>query len=266
MLVIEPMVDEKKIIKAGNVQPRTASIVDYLKNQLADIDYNQAWNNFFAQCEASIKLIITIQDAIATNLIDLRKKEGPKPRQENIYRLHQLWDGGCFITRKRDPKNPIQFIPDSDEFHYDTNLIDSSDPNLEVIPCPALDNMTPEEQKKDMHWGVLVSTEVPLYLAIPNHNYKATIAEGGFIYRDGMKLMPKFTEADLSSKIKKVDRVSRYYYNFFMKLLKNKWLENWSPISNDYQKIITYLEEGDMENVLESEQKGNKRSVFGKVI
>lgn len=259
------MVDENKVIRPNNVQVRTASIIDYLKTQLGDIDYNQAWNNFFAQCEASVKLIITIQDAIATNLIDLRKNLKLKPRQEFIYKLHQLWDGECSITRQCDPTNPTQFIPKSDQFHYDDKLIDCQDNNCEIIPCPALDNMTPEEKKKDQHWGVLISQDIPFYYALPNHDYNSVIREGGFYHKEGNTLRPKFEESDLNSKTKKTARVSKTYHNYMMKLLKNKWNINWSPVSNDYQRIITYLEEGDIDIVLESEQKKVKKSVFGNV-
>lgn len=257
------MVDENKIIQPKSIAIHTASYAEFLERQLGAIDFNQAWNNFFSQCEAVIKLILQLQDALDRKIINISKLDEVWRSKDKIYNVMQIWNGGCFITKNRNPDNPTEFLFGKEKFHYDESKIDYNNPNLEVIPLPALDNMTPIGEIKHEVWGIRISESIPFKYAFNGCVYDTVIREGGFYYKVENRLIAKFKEEEMNSLTKKTHRVSRDYYYKVIKILKNKFLENWSPVENDMHVIIRYLVEGLDED--EYEEMSHHKAVVGKL-
>ncbi len=248
---------------------------EFIGSQLWAIEFNEKWNNFYPQMEAIYKLILQVEDSLLSMrtvedgvtvwhkpIIDIIKYPFLTPRTKFIHNFKQVWDGGCKITKQRDPNNPTSFIKGSERFHYDITTLNPSDRNEVSFDVPALDNMTPVGSSKTDEWGVRISEGVVFLLAFDECQYDTVIRDGKFFYTQGGKRIAKFQQSDMKSITKKTYRVGRPFHNKFSKLLKNKALANWSYIANDYHKLIQYLEQGiDDDSEYSSEHSG--KSVIG---
>jgi len=240
--------EHNKIITSHTVLPVTGNIVDDIANPLAIIRFNQNWINFFARCEGTIQYLLFIMNLIESHQIDLRKKPELTLPEKNLNRLFLLWNGPCYFVRYPDPNNRLQYIEEKDILVFGKENLPQKDQDIEIIALPALDNMTPEEHKKDSTWGVLISQEVPFDIAFPTHSYETVINEGGFHRKSGFQTIPKFKPHELRSKTKETDRISRKTYNWMMKLMKNEWNTNWSKVDASLEGIIIWLKNGGPEN------------------
>ena len=253
------MVDENKAIQPKSIAIHTSSYSEYLQRQLGIIDFNVGWGNFFSQIEAGIKLIQNVQDAMkpkqiidpntgrvvtAKAVVDVIKHPELILQRTPVYRFFKIWSGRCYITKRRNPSSPTSFIKNSELFHYDTSKINFSDRNLEIIELPALDNLTPIGELKQDVWGVRISESVPFKQAFDECVWDTVVRDGKFKYTVGGKTIAKFQESDMKSETKKTWLVGRPYFYKTIKLLKDKVLESWSPISIDIHRIIQFLEEG----------------------
>jgi hypothetical protein len=265
------MADDFSQKTPSKTKMHTSSYAEFLGTQLGDIDYNQAWNNFFPQVEASYKLILQVEDALKPKkvndrwskpIINIIKYPELTPRPTPIFNFKQIWDGGCCITKQRDPHNPTRFIAGAERFHYSTKTLDKTDRYQVSLPLIALDNATPIGQLKTDEWGVRISEAVPFLLAFDECVYDTVIRDGKFYYNQGGKIIAKFQPTDMKSITKKTHRVGRPYYYKVIKLLKNKILENWSLIENDFHRLIYFLEQGIDEEFTLVPEHSNK-SVIG---
>ena len=253
------MVDESKQIKPKSIAIHSGSYVEFLQRQLGAIDFNQAWSNFFSQIEASVKLIEEIQ--IASEIKSITDPRTGKTINKKaiidtikhpelildpvaVYQFLQIWNGGCYISKQRDPHNPTRFIVDAERFHYDSSKLDSMNRYQESIPLPALDNMMPIQSTTKDVWGIKISEAVPFRYAFDECEYDTIIRDGRFSFTVGMKVVAKFQPSDMKSLTKKTETVGRPYYNKIIKLLKNQAITKWSIIATDIHRIIDFLENG----------------------
>lgn len=249
---------------------------EFIGSQLWAIEFNEKWNNFYPQMEACYKLILQVEDALLPMrtveedgttvwhkpIIDIIKHPFLKPRTKFIHNFKQIWDGGCFITKQRDPMHPTSFIKDAERFHYDTSTLNTLDRNEVPLKIPALDNMTPRGSSKTDEWGVRISESVVFLLAFDECQYDTVIRDGKFFFTQNGKRIAKFQPSDMKSITKQTDRVGRPFHNKMSKLLKNKALMNWSYIANDYHKLIQYCEQG-LDDEFEIRPESTGKSVIG---
>jgi len=253
------MTDEGKVIQPKSVAIHTGNFSEFLQRQLGAIDFNQAWNNFFSQMEACIKLIEQIQIASQSRIItDPRTNKSIHKKSlidtvkhpelildpTAIHQFLQIWNGGCLITKQRDPHNPTHFINGAERFHYDSSKLDRQDRFQEVIPLPALDNMMPTESTMAEVWGIKISESVPFRYAFDECIYDTVIRDGKFHFSQGGKIIAKFQPSDMKSLNKKTYRVGKPYYYKTMKILKDKAISEWSIIEIDIHRIINFFENG----------------------
>lgn len=238
---------ESKDFSVSKVLPYSSKYSENMKNSMAILKFNTDWHNFFSQCEGAVNELIKIENAIKKGTIDLtkvnpnsEKKYGLDP--VHLYNIKQIWDGGCFITRERDPFYQGRFIPNSEKFHYDRTKINHKDHLLEVIPLPSLDNMTPVGRIKEATLLIQITQSIPLYLAFEGMDFDTLIREGHMFYLHKGKMIAKFTPTDLSSKVKKTYQVGRNYYWKTIKILKQKFLDNWNPLTIDIHNLILFAE------------------------
>lgn len=253
------MVDESKQIQPKSIAIHSGSYVEFLQRQLGAIDFNQAWNNFFSQIEACVKLIEEIQ--IASKPRTITDPRTGKTVNKNaiidtikhpelildpiaVYQFLQIWNGRCYTTKQRDPAYSTHFIKGAEQFHYDSSKLDRNDKYQVVIPLPALDNMMPLESTTKATWGIVISESVPFRYAFDTCMYDTIIRDGGFHYKQGFQIIAKFKPEDMKSLTKMTSRVGAPYYHITIKLLKGKAITKWSIIATDIHRIIDFLENG----------------------
>lgn len=239
---------DSKDFSVSKVVPYDSNYSVNMKNSMAVLKYNTDWQNVISEFRGGIQFLNSVESAINKGLIDLTKV--PEKRKNvvrldpiNLYRIRQIWNGPCFMTRQRDPMRHSRFIPGSELFHYDSSRINFNDPFLKIVPFPALDNMTPIGRIKEATLLIQISESVPLYLAFEGMDYDTLIREGGLYHQVGEKMIAKFSPEDMNSKIRKTYKVGRDYYNKTMNILKNKFLENWTPLAIDLHQIILFAEQ-----------------------
>jgi len=229
-------------------QPKSLIIhsPDYVSNvqrQLGVINFDQAYSNFFQQAELAYKLTVQIEEAINQKIIDIEKHPELKLNKQAVYKLKKLWDGQCYLTIEHDHENEIKIIPDSERFHYDKSKIDYKNQYLEIIPIPALDNMTPVGQLKQRTLLIEITQSIPLRYAWQGLDY-ATVVTNGYTYNFSDKVVPKLKHEDMYSTTKLTYRISRDVYHRIIKKEKNKFIYNWTIIYHNIHKIIEYLKVG----------------------
>lgn len=225
---------ENKDYSVSKVVPYSESIAQNLKDSMAILKFNTGWLNRFPAFEGAVMLLDEVVGLISGDYpsVDLSKVPEDKRGKirldlEKYYKIKQIWDGGCFITRKRKPEKPSEFIKNSDRFHYDDSKIDRDDPFLEIVPLPSLDDMTPIGKIRDETLLIQISTTIPLYLAYDMMDFETLIREGQLFHYEHGNLKAKFTPDDMDSKVLRTYKVGRTYYFKTIKTLKNKFFELW---------------------------------------
>lgn len=237
--------DKEDVIQPKSVIIHSPDYVSNLQRQLGVINFDQAYANFFAQGELAVKLIIQIEDAIKQKIINLDKHPELHLNKDVVYKLMKLWDGHCYLTVERDPNHRHKVIPNSERFHYGESKLDRNNPDVEIIPIPALDNMTPIGQMKQKTLLIEISESMPLKYAWQGMNWSDLVLDGNYVWKfaDGTK--PKITQEDMFSVTKFSYRISRDVYNKLMKKEKNKFIIHWATVYNNIHKIIVYLKTRD---------------------
>jgi len=213
--------DKEDVIQPKSVIIHSPDYVSNLQRQLGVINFDQAYANFFAQCELAIKLIIQIEDAIKQGIINLEKHPELLLNKDAVYKLMKLWDGRCYLSVKRD-KQGCKIIPNSELFHYDESTLDKDNSDVEIIPIPALDNMTPIGQLKQKTLLIEISESMPLKYAWQGLNYADVIVEGNYVWNFSDGSRPKISQEDMYSNTKFTYRISRDVYNKIMKKEKKQ--------------------------------------------
>ena len=210
---------------------------------LGVINFDQAYSNFFAQAELGYKLTIQVEEAINQKIIDLEKHPELKLDKDAVYRLKRLWDGQCYLTIERDHDFGSKIISDSERFHYDKSKIDFKNQHIEIIPIPALDNMTPVGQIKQKTLLIEITQSMPLKYAFQGLDY-ATVITDGYVHNLADGSFVKFQRSDMFSTTKLTYRIARDVYHRIIKKQKNKFIYNWTIIYHNIHKIIEYLKVG----------------------
>ena len=239
------MDDNDQVIQPKSVIYHDVDYVSHLQRQLGVIDFDQAYSNFFAQCELAIKIVIQIEDAIKQKIINLEKHPELLLDKIATYKLKKLWDGQCYLSVKHDPMIPEKIIPNSELFHYGEETLDRNNPHLEIIPIPALDNMTPIGQIKQKTLLIEISQAMPMKYAFQGMDYATLVNDGNFIHYLSDGSFPKITQDDMQSITKFSYRISRDVYHRIMKKEKNKFIIHWATVYNNIHRIIEYLKNHD---------------------
>lgn len=223
-----------------------------MKNSMAVLNYNTEWQNVISEFRGGMEFLLRTESVIEKKLINLDSVPENRKKQirldpVNLYRIKQVWTGGTFVTRERDSNFHNSYIKNSELFHYDTSTIDKNNPNLEIIPQPALDNMTPIGRIRDPTLLIQISQSVPMYLAFQGMDYDTLIREGGLYHMANGKMIAKFSPEEQNSKIRKTYKVGRDYYHKTMNILKTKFLENWRPLSVDLHQLILFAEQQEID-------------------
>lgn len=257
------MVDEGKVIQPKSVAIHTGNYSDHLQRFLGSIDFNTVWNNWFSQMEGCVKLIAEIKIASEPRIIT-DPRTGKQINKNAIINtvkhpelildpvavdnFNNLWYGGCFLSKQRNPSNPTQFIKKEMRFHFDKKKLNPNDKYQEVIPLPALCNMVPRESISKATWGIKISESIPFRYAFDTCVYDTVIIDGGFHYISGGKMIGRFKPEDMKSLTKFTNRVGEPFYNSTMKILKDKTIKEWSIITIDIHRIINFFENGSDED------------------
>lgn len=226
--------DKDKTFQPQSLIIHSPDYVENLQRQLAVINFDVAYSNFFPQCELAIKMIHQVEDAIEQGIIDLSTRPDLKLDEQSVYKLKRLWDGDCYITI-------VDHDTSTELFHYDKETIDYNNPDIEVIPIPALDNMTPIGQVKQKTLLIEISQSMPLKYAWQGMNWAVLVEEGNLRINAKEGLVPLITREDLSSTTKYTLKISRDVYHKIIKKLKNLFIKYWSKIYNDMHQIVEYL-------------------------
>lgn len=229
------MIDDKeKTFQPQSLIIHSPDYVENLQRQLAVINFDQAYSNFFAQCELAMKIIIQVEDAIEQGIIDLTKHPELRLNESAVYKIKKLWDGDCYLTI-------VDRNSDTELFHYDKNTIDFNIEDIEVIPIPALDNMTPVGQMKQRTLLIEISQKMPLLYAWQGMNYGVLVEEANLKVNTMEGSVPLIKPEDLESTTKYTYRISRDVYNMLMKKMKNKFIIHWAKIYNDLHQIVEFM-------------------------
>jgi len=218
-----------------------------MKDAMAVLKFNTSWLNRFSEFEGAIQLLDDTQSAINKGLINLDnvlpdQKNYVRLDPERYYKIKKIWEGGCFITRQRDPYYPTQFLPGTERFIYDLEKINFRDPQLEIIPLPSMDDMTPIGRIRDETLLIEISANVKLYLAYEGMDFETLIREGGLYHMENGSLKAKFSPSDMDSKVLETYKVGRSYYHKTMNILKRKFFEHWTLLKIDLHRIIVFQE------------------------
>ena len=122
--------------------------VDFIYNlqmQMGVINFNISYDNFMQGARLGYELTYLVDEAIKQKNINLKKRDDLIPNVKALYQLRQLWDGQCYLTVELGDWGALV---ETERFHYDTSKINFHNLKLEVIPIPALSNMTPIGQIK----------------------------------------------------------------------------------------------------------------------
>lgn len=241
------MDDNHHVIQPKSVIYHDVDYVSHLQRQLGVIDFDQAYSNFFAQCELAIKIVVQVEDAIRQKIINIEKNPELSLDKDATYKLRKLWDGQCYLSVERDPEMHDKVIPDSEMFHYGEETLDKDNPNLEIIPIPALDAMTPIGQIKQKTLLIEISHAMPMKYAFQGMDYATLVNDGNFVHYLSDGSFPKITEDDMQSVTKFSYRISRDVYNRIMKKEKNKFITHWATVYNNIHRIIEHLKNHDDE-------------------
>lgn len=244
-------------------QPKSLMIheVDFISNLqrlLGVVNFDIAYGNFFSGASLCYELTYLVEDAIIQGNINIKKKESLLPDADTIYQIRKLFDGQCYLTIENGINGAL---PDTELFHYDTSKIDYRNPNLEIIPLPALDHMTPIGQLKDDSLLIQIHESISCKIAWQGLSYTTLIQDGQMIHSFSDGSMPRVTKEQMESVVDMTRYISRDVYFKMMKKLKNKFKHKWSIIYNNYHSIIEYVKLG---GDIESEF-GSKISAMGKV-
>ena len=222
--------------------------VDYASNiqrHLGVINYDIAYGNFFDGAGLGYELTYLIDEAIKQKNIDLKNHSELIPNKNVIYELRKIWVGQCYLTIERIANSDkIR----SEKFHYDKTKIDFMNPNLEIIPIPALQNMRPVRPKKEETLLVQISESMSIKHAWQGLDYDVIVNDGKYYTKFTEETIPRFKRDDLEKLNKMTSRISRDVYNKLIKKEKNKFIQKWSVIHNNYHKIIEYLKLNDDED------------------
>jgi len=236
--------------------------VDFISNlqrMLGVINFDISYGNFFAGASLGYELTHLVEDAIKQKNINLKNNDNLLPDVESIYKLRRLWDGHCYLSVEQTRFGANN---DSELFHYDTSKIDSSNPYLEVIPLPALDHMTPIGQLKEDTLLIEIHESIPCKYAWQGLTYAMLVSDGNMIHSFSDGTVPRITPEQMNSTMDVTRYISRDVYFRLMKKMKNKFIQNWSVVYNNYHRIVEYIKLG---GDIESEFNSNT-SAMGKVV
>ncbi|MCV0372650.1 MAG: hypothetical protein K5793_03755 [Nitrosarchaeum sp.] len=227
--------DKDKTFQPQSLIIHSPDYVENLQRQLAVINFDVAYSNFFPQCELAMKIIYMVEEAIKQKIIDLSKRPDLMLNESSVYRLKRLWDGDCFIginDRQRD----------TETFFYDKESIYTCGLEFdEIIPIPALDNMAPIGQLKQKTLLVQITQSIPCCYAWQGMNYAVLVEEGNLKVQTIEGISPLITREDMESTTKYTFLISRDVYHRLMKKMKNKFIIHWSVIYNNIHQIIEYM-------------------------
>jgi len=244
-------------------QPKSILIheVDFISNLqrwLGVINFDIVYGNFFSGVSLGYEVTYLVDEAIKQKNINLKNKENLIPDAKTIYEIRKLFDGQCYLTVENGMNGAIL---DTELFHYDSSKIDYNNPNLEVIPLPALDHMTPIGQLKDDSLLIQIHESIPCKYAWQGLSYATLIQDGNMMHSFSDGSMPRVTQEQMQSTIDLTRYISRDVYFRMLKKMKTKFKHKWSILENNYHSIIEYVKlGGDVESEF-----GNRTTAMGKV-
>jgi len=247
------------VFQPKSVIQHDADFISNLQTQMGVINFNISYDNFMQGARLGYELTYIVDEAIKQKNINLKNKDDLIPNVEAIYKLRRLFDGQCFLTVEHGEWGAM---PQTELFHYDTSKIDFNNHNLEVIPIPALSNMTPIGQIKEDTLLLEIHEAIPCKYAWQGLSYIDIVQDGLMVHSFSDGQQPKISESQMESTNDLTRLISRDVYFRLIHKERNKYVRLWSIIYNNYHKIIEYVKlGGDVENEF-----GAKQSAMGKVV
>ncbi len=247
------------VFQPKSVIQHDVDFISNLQTQMGVINFNISYDNFMQGARLGYELTYIVDEAIKQKNINLKKKEDLIPNVEAIYRLRQLFDGQCFLTVEHGEWGAI---PQTELFHYDSSKIDFDKSNLEIIPIPALSNMTPIGQIKEDTLLIEIHEAIPCKYAWQGLSYADVVQDGLMVHSFSDGSQPKISLEQMESTTDLTRLISRDIYFRLIHKEKNKYIRLWAIIYNNYHKIIEYVKMG---GDIESEFSSNT-SAMGKVV
>lgn len=241
--------DKEESFQPKSVIVESADFFENLQRHVGVINFNQSYGNHTHMFEGIIKVIGIIEDAFEQGIEGLDKKPELKLNKTAVYRIKKLWDSQNYITIENEDLA-------TETWHYDNHAIDYSNPNLEVIPIPAFDQMDLEDNKRSKTLLLKISELIPIKYAWEGMSYGIIVKEGNFqVYtKDGVVAM--FDKEDMGSTRIYTPDIARHVYNRIIKKQKTLGLKNWYTLYNNIHKIIVYGKgKGIEEDVTDSEDR-----------
>lgn len=228
--------------KEDSFQPKSLIVhspdmVENIQRQMGVINFNQAFGNHNAWWECAMKIIPMVENAIEQEIIDLSKHPELKLNESAVYRLKKLWNGQCYITIE-DRRS------ETEAFHYDEGAIDFSNPDLEIINVPALDQMDLTGKKSEKSLLLKINELMPLKYAWEGLSWATVIEYGNFKVQTQEGTIPTITKDDMESLTILTEDISRNTYNRIIKKQKNLFTKHWYTVYNNIHKIIYYMKIG----------------------
>jgi len=222
-----------------------ADFISNLQRLLGVVNFDISYDNFNSAGKLGYQLTFIVDEAIKQKNINLKNRDDLIPNTEAIYKLRQLWDGQCFLTVVHGEYGAI---PPSERFHYDTSKIDFDNPRLEIIPIPALSNMTPIGQIKEDTLLIEIHESIACKYAWQGLSYADVVQDGMMMHHMSDGSQPKISLEQMESTTDLTRLISRDVYFRLIHKEKNKYIKLWAILYNNYHAIIEYVKLGDDED------------------
>jgi len=228
-------------------QPKSVILhdVDFITNlqtHMGVINFNTSYDNFMQSVKLSYDLTYLVDEAIKQGNIKLKDRDDLIPNAEALYKLRRLYDGQCFLTVEHGQWGAK---PETELFHYDTSKIDFNNPSLEIIPIPALSNMTPIGQIKEDTLLIEIHEAIACKYAWQGLSYIDIVQDGLMVHSFSDGQQPKISESQMQSTTDLTRLISRDVYFRLIHKEKNKYIRLWAIIYNNYSKIIEFSKSED---------------------
>lgn len=188
------------------------------------VDFGTYFDNEMSKNKYIIKLVNQVRIAIEEKVCKTPKDYTfPHTYSNN---LDKMWNGTCYYGINKRP-----FIR---KFLYDTPEEDFD----EVIPLPKFRNMIPVNKIADETLLIQCREAIPIKYAFEGASYATLLSDGHLIHAMSDGMMPKFTQEDMQSLVKKSYYYTRPVFNRFMEDFEQFFNYNWNHISVSFQKLI----------------------------
>ena len=245
--------DANKYEEFDSVYRMPVEFIEYIQQTLGVVNKFRDFDHFFQNAELFMTLIRRTQSWLLNGADTLSKdsryagklpKEMPKEAYEKIWKV---WRGKIWricVTEEylnEDDEIIVSINADKSYFVYDrpTVLL----PDEKAVPVPALQNLNPISQTKDMtEFGVRIREEVDFSIAWFGYDYAMLNTDGKFHYNFMDEQRPFFKSDEQLLELKqKTSYVSRDYFHTVIDIECEEY-EKWeTPLFLFLQSLIKLI-------------------------